>query len=352
MSAHRFSAALMLSVLVGACQSKPAATPQQASVALVNGEAIERKQFDEAVEHNLRRYGDSAKHLAPTMEGRLQESVLRQMVEERLVAQKASQLGIVVSDQEIDGILAGHRERFRSPESYRDYLSRANSTEASLREDLRKSLLTDRVVDKEGGDVTITHEEVVAAYTEGADRFLQPERMRLHRLWRPCAPNASGKERARVIAEMRRLKKQIAKESFEAVCRRASKAPEAERGGDMGLVLAGRYLELDRAIAAGMQPGDVSEPLAVDGGIALFRLDEHQPRGQKPLEEVEPAIRTSLAIKKRNERRQAVLRKLQDGAEVRTLVAFETGVKTPSTTAGGRRALPDGGGAVRGLPAP
>lgn len=338
---------LLLAAGAGCSPRKPSA-PAQQQVALVNGESIDKGTFDEAVARNLRRFGDSAKHLQPTMHGRIQESVLKQMVEERLVAQKADALDLRVSEQELDQTLATHRDRFGSAAAYRDYLSRANSTEASLREDLRKSLLTDRIIDKLGGAVEVGHDEIAKQYSENAEHYMQPERMRLHRLWLPYPTNPSNKARREVMARARDLARRADKVSFEALCRRYSKAPEAERGGDMGLVLAGRFVELDRAIAGGMQPGELSAPISVDDGVALFRLDEHQPRGQKPLAEVEGSIRTMLTIKKRNERRQQVLRSLHGDAQVRTLVAFDTGVTAPAPAAvGSRQPLPGSSGGLR-----
>lgn len=311
---------------LAACHTNVAPEP---AVARVNGEDISKAQFQEVLGRNLRRYGNGGKDLKAGMNARIQESVLRRMIDEQIIAQKAQSLDISVQDAELEQKLTAHKQRFRSPESFKDYLARSNNTEAVLREELRKSLLRDKVIDQLGGPIEVTADEVARYYQENPEHFTKPEQMRLHRLWLPYPAGASASRQRDVLVHARKLTHGLSPSHFPQLCRTHSKGPEAQQEGDLGLVLAGRFTELDRAIAAGLKIGAISEPLAMTDGVAVFRLDAHMPKAQKPLAEVEPSIRTALLMRRRNEKRQEVLRALQAEAKVQQLISFEVPAAAP-----------------------
>ena len=307
------------------------------AVAVVNGQPVFRSQFEENLERNLRRYGEGVKNLPPAMHARVQQSVLHQLVQQTLVTQRAEELSIRISDQDLDAILQQHKDRFRSEQSFRDYLARANSSLPALREDLRQSVLTDRVIEKAGGPIEIGKQAILAHYEENKDRFISPEQMRLHRLWLPYPAAASETQKRAARAQAHQLRARADKAPptvFEGICREHSKAAEAARGGDLGLVVPGRFAELDRAIAAGLRVGELSVPLEDHDGIAVFRLDALHPKALKAVSEVEGQIRQALTIRGRNERRLRVLRELESDANVEMRLAFETGVTDAKKSTG------------------
>ena len=129
---------------------RPGEPDPNEAVAVVNGQAIHRRLIDEGVRRNLRRYGEGAPELAPAMRARIEQSVLRQLVQEQLVAQKAGDMRVRVTEGELDAVVREHRQRFRSEESFHDYLARANTSVPALREQLHRTLLTDRVIERLG----------------------------------------------------------------------------------------------------------------------------------------------------------------------------------------------------------
>lgn len=325
-------------------------------VARVNGEAISKQAFEDAVARELRRYGEQRAALPEGVVARLQESVLHGLIATRLVAQRAEAEGVEVTDAELNAKLAAHRDRFRSPEAYADYLARANTTEVALREELRLALLRDRVVDKMGAPQTVDEAEVRRHYEENAEQFSEPELLRAHRLFLAWPKDASGAERRKVQARMARLRQQAwhgrhDPQAFSRLCGEESEGAEAARGGDLGPLAAGRIPELDRLVAQGLTAGELSEVVDVTGGVALFRLDAHAPRRRRPLAEVHDAIHTALLVRHRNDHRQEALRDLQREASVQTFVSFSPGTSgTPASTpakAGG-----PAGAAPAGHPAP
>lgn len=314
----------LLLVALGACRSQ---LPAADVVARVNGEAISKQAFEEVVSRSLKRFGDQRSALPDGVVARLQEGVLQGMIVERVVAQRAEAEGVEVTDAELATTLAKHRERFRSPEAYEDYLARSNTTEPVLREELRRGLLRDRLVDKLGGAQEIDDAQVRRYYEDNLEQFTEPEQLRAHRLWLAYPKEASTAERRRVRARAQKLHERARREhhepqAFAALCGEVSEGPEASRHGDTGPLVTGRLPELDRLVAQGFAVGQISELVEANHGVGFFRLDVHAPRRRRPLIEVHDAIHSTLLVHRRNEQRQESLRALREQARVETFVSF------------------------------
>lgn len=322
---------LSCALALAACRAQ---VPTADVVARVNGEPVTKQAFEEVVARDLKRYGERRQALPEGVVARIQEAVLSGIVEDSIVAQRAHKEGIEVTAAELDATLAQHRDRFRSPEAYADYLARANTTEAQLREQLYKSLLRDRLVDKLGGPVEVAAADVKRHYDDNLEHFTEFEQMRVRRLMLALPKDASA-GRAHAVKKQAHTLYEKAKrhpDTFAGLCRAHSDAPEAGRDGDLGLVIAGRMPEVDKLLAAGLHVGQVSEPVVVKDGIALFRIESHTPRRVRPLAEVEPQIRTVLTMHARNERRQQVMQTLHQDAKVDLSISFER-AQSPSKAA-------------------
>ncbi|HET6346541.1 MAG TPA: SurA N-terminal domain-containing protein, partial [Myxococcota bacterium] len=81
-----------------ACKS---GVPDSEVVARVNGEAITKTQFQEIVDRNMARYSGQNHQLPPGIAARIQESVLRRMIDDTIVEQKAKTLKLEVTEPEV-----------------------------------------------------------------------------------------------------------------------------------------------------------------------------------------------------------------------------------------------------------
>ncbi len=87
---------------------------------------------------------------------------------------------------------------------------------------------------------------------------------------------------------------------FASLARRTSDGGEAPRGGSLGSVRAG---ELEPPIAraiAGLEPGQVTEPIETDDGFHIVRVDAHQPPQYRQYAQVRGEIQ-SLVYKQKSE---------------------------------------------------
>lgn len=309
---------------VWACHAKHDAKDQDEIVAKVNAGVILRSQFQALVDRNLSRYTNQGKSLPPNITVRIEESVMRRLVDDTIIEQKAQALGISVSDADVDEKFKEHKERFRTPEAFTDYLQRSHNTEEALKDDLRKNMLRDRVVEKLGKASAIRDEDIAKYYQDNLKHFAEPEQMRVKRIFFPVADNATPAEKRRVEKEAKKVLALVKKPkaNFDDLAHVHGKGPEAARDGDLGLILPGRMPELDKLMAQGLKPNHLSNVLATEHGFEILKLVEHHAARQKPLTEVRQSIELSLKMRAQNEERQAVLHQLKSDANVQVLIQF------------------------------
>jgi hypothetical protein len=155
----------------------------------------------------------------------------------------------------------------------------------------------------------VTAAEVAAYYAAHAGDFAIPERVRLYQILVPSE------------AEAREVVTRLAREpqSFEALARTRSRAPEASGGGLMGEFERGQLpLELDQAAFA-LQPGQPSPIVKTSLGFHVLRLDARAPARASTLEEAQADIRGLLL----RERSDAAVRQFVQGLLARAKVNDE-----------------------------
>ena len=86
--------------------------------------------------------------LTPQM---VRESAIRQVAGTKLLEKKANELGISVTDEELDEIITQHRKTADAVDdaTWKALLDTTGYTEESYREDIRKNVLSDRITEKE-----------------------------------------------------------------------------------------------------------------------------------------------------------------------------------------------------------
>ena len=124
-------------------------------VATINGEAIEGQYFRAAVTANRRiwecRYGAD---IFTGKEGRahllaLQQEILDRMLEERLIAQEAKRLKIIITNEQVEDQWRSMAEEiYGSRENFRKTLTADGMSEAGLKSHIRTILTTRAVMQK------------------------------------------------------------------------------------------------------------------------------------------------------------------------------------------------------------
>jgi peptidyl-prolyl cis-trans isomerase SurA len=324
---------LAISVVAGACQSKPAAPPVSADAwAVVDGREITRADVDKAFWRNLQ--GAPPASEEETAAAKLE--ILDQLIVQDLLLAKARALKIELPDTELDAAYAEARKGI-TDEAFAQELGRRNLTVTEMREGLRRDMLVQKLFEREvSSKVVVTDQEITAFFdanraqfnrTEDAYRIAQivitPVRdARIaNRSGNDATTPQEAAEKVRMV--MDRLK---AGAPFSDVAADFSEDPEsAPRGGDLGFVPLSTLQQAPPPLREAVLKGTPGSARLLSGGGAhtIVLVVAKDAAGQKDLSmpEVKNAITQGLRNRREQLLRAAFLGSVRNDAVVKNLIA-------------------------------
>jgi peptidyl-prolyl cis-trans isomerase SurA len=270
-------------------------------IARVNNEIITRSELDRSrasVEEDAKQ--DCANRCTPEqlqaeIENR-QKNSLRDLIDQSLLVQRGKDMGISV---ETDVIKKLDQIRIQNKLDSMEELEKAVSGQGLNWEDfknnIRSSLLTQRVISSEvGSHITIGKDEVAKYYEEHKKEFVRPEQVALRSI-EVDTQNKKPEE----IPDLKKkaettLKRINDGEDFGEMAKRFSDGSTAKEGGYLGIYKHGELSkELEDKVFK-MKKGGLTEVLETKQGFLILQVLEHYEEGEQPLPKVEPEIMDKL----------------------------------------------------------
>lgn len=337
----RFLSSLTLGVLllalgVPACQktSSPgtASSAPAGIAARVNGKDIPRTQVEKYYQARIfdldqKPTGDAVNIM------KLQ--LLNDLITGELMSQKAQELKLQPTEAEIDAEVQSVKGNVPE-EQFRTSLEQRGLTEADLRHDLTRNLITQKVVEHQlGSKSKIAEAEIQNFYEENKQTFLiEKTQYRVGVIAvaenpapgeaNPASSSMAGAEKIRAAAS--RLQ---AGDDFGTVARQFSDDPQTvQTGGDLGYQPADSLDRLGAAAKAELlrlQVGQVSPVLTVPGGYLLLKLLDRREPGQLTLDnpEVRHMVEQELQSRREQLLRVAFTEQLHNEARIENFLARE-----------------------------
>jgi len=286
-------AVAMACATMAACRATPStsAAPNSPDTwAAVDGRAITRNDVEKA----YRRTHDTSQTLSEEEALTAKLSLLNDLILQDILVAKASTLKIDVPQSDLDAAYA-NASRNLPPEAYQQELARRNLTADDIRNDTRRQLLSQKVLEHEiGSKIAVTDQDISDFFNANRAQFNVPEEsyhiaqivvtpVRDAQRANSTGDDATTPQAAAAKAQMlmERLK---AGASFADLAASYSEDPEsAPRGGDLGLVPVSRLRQAPaplRDAVIGKEPGAVSE-VTVGGAHTLLLVIAHEPAGQR-----------------------------------------------------------------------
>ncbi|MDR2893808.1 MAG: SurA N-terminal domain-containing protein [Deltaproteobacteria bacterium] len=278
--------------------------------AVVNGEMItlfdvQRYSLQEITRRGLS--GADAESEAARQ--KIFQDTLDSMIMDILVRQEAERYKVTVSDAEADNEIRMITQRSQmTPKQFEDQLIIQGTTLAQFKEQIKKNLLRQRMMNvMVARKIVVTREEIERYYEEHKAEFTTQHSVDISMLI-----NAPTENPERIREEIT-----SGKISFADAARKYSTAPNAANGGKMGAIAWADLNPAWRPVLAGMQPGDVSPVMRVanNAGI-LLQLNSTIEDTALGLEEVAPQIENILREPRLNERFEEYSRQLRSSAVV------------------------------------
>lgn len=278
-----------------------------AVAATVNGEVIYASALSGEVTAIALQYGIDVKSKeGEKQRGEITRVVLDQMIEQRLILQKARQVNALATDAQIDAQMAEIKRNFPSEADFQGALAQRGLTVNALRDRLRTNLTVQNLVGKVTS-VSVTDAEVEQYFRQHRREYDQPEQVRASHILLE-----SDAEARFVLARLRRGDK------FEDLARQYSKDPGSkEQSGDLGFVSRGQLVGEFEKAAFTLRPGQVSGIVKTQFGYHLIKVTGRKDPQPANLAQVRDQIRAQLLSKKREAAFQAWLKRIKAQAKIK-----------------------------------
>jgi len=310
-------------------------------MATVNARKIERTEVEKYYNNQT---ADAPQKPTAEQADTLRLNILKQLIDNEILMQRAEKLGLLATDDEVNAKLAEIKAPF-SQDDFDKRLAARNISLADFKADLRRSITVDKVLNKEiTSKINITDADVTAYYNQHKAEFnlIEPQyhlaQILVTTQPNPQAPNVAGKAQN---AEEAKKKIQVVEnrldsgEDFASVAMALSEQPEtAQNGGDLGFVPESS-LKGDRAAYEAinkLKPGQYSTVLVVADpnshqvfGFRVVKIISKEAAGQRELKDprVQQAVREQLRDRAEQLLKAAYYEVIRDQAKVENFFAEE-----------------------------
>ena len=244
-----------------------------------------------------------------------------------LIKAQAHAMNIAVQDAEVDARLQQLAQIFPTPEDFRRSLAEQEMTEADLRNNLKESLLMQKVLDEASKDaVTVTDAMMEKFYADNPDRFDLQERAHAAHILLKIPPDATAAQKEEIRKRLERVRVEIAAEVItfaEAAAKYSQDENTASKGGDLGLMTRDAMSNHFANALFNTKPGTVSPALESQSGYHILKALELKPAERATLEEAKPALRQFLEQNARQSVLQKFVTELRNKATIEHFMTAE-----------------------------
>ncbi len=245
-------------------------------VAVVDNEIILKSELDfrvnmEAAQKNL----DPANEL-------LQQQILNQLIEEKLLYAQAELDSITVKDEQVTEVLENQINYFIQQYGSKERLEQlygmpVEKIKRTLREDTRKSLMAQMMQQKKFSEMQVTRKEVIEFYDQFKDSLsIVPDKYQLSHIFQNPQTGDRIKRKAKDLA-VKLLDSLKKGGDFAELAKKFSDDPgSASQGGDLGFVKRGVFYPEFESVAFSLAPNQLSGIVESPVGYHIIQLLERR----------------------------------------------------------------------------
>jgi peptidyl-prolyl cis-trans isomerase SurA len=246
------------------------------------------------------------------------------VVAERLVEAEVKNLGIEVTEAQIDGAIDDVKKRNNlSDDTLRQALASegmdVKTYRARLRKDFENHLL---IMAKVQNRVKVSDDDVRNYYQSHPQEFAGDDQVKLRLILLTVAAGAAPAEDARVKSSGEVVLARLAAgEDFADLARQLSQGPGASSGGDLGWVKKGTMpIDLER-VAFALTPGQNSGLVRAKTGWIILKAEDRRTSSAPGFDDVKERIREKLAGQQAETYRKQYLDELRREALIEPKIA-------------------------------
>ncbi len=342
-----FSLSALLVLLFAVACNGPQGGPDV--MATVNGHKIDRAEVEKYYKNQT---ADTPQKSGEEQGDSLRLSILKQLIDNEILMQRAEKLGLLATDDEVNSKLTEIKAPF-SQEEFDKRLKSKGLTLDDFKRDLRRSITVDKVLNKEvTSKINITDADITNYYNQHKAEFnlIEPQ-YHIAQILVTTQPNPQlrSPNKAQNDAEARKKIQMVQNrldsgEDFATVAMAFSEQPEtAQSGGDLGFVpessLKGDKATYDAVNK--LKPGQYSSILVVGDpnsrqvfGYRIVKLISKEAAGQRELSDprVQQAVREQLRDRREQLLKAAYYEVIHDEAKIENFFAQDIMKKAGTET--------------------
>jgi parvulin-like peptidyl-prolyl isomerase len=267
---------IAVSLLFFAGCTKPAA--------VVNGEKIDKKTFDQRLNEKIQRHKDLGVSFA---EDRLKNAVLQELIAEVLIMEAAAEKGINISEDEVSSQIESMKSS-TGEEDFNKRLKEKGLALESLKKRTRNEMIMSKFVESLADNDAVSEQEVRDFYNNSSKPFIKPGRVFIKLI------EFKGEESAREVLE-RMENEGIKFDDIAGVLSREQKAIVS----DYGWVNPDVFSPSISGAIKNLEPGEYGGPYKGRKGVFLIRIKDREEETVAKFEEVRDEIWRTLIAQKR-----------------------------------------------------
>jgi parvulin-like peptidyl-prolyl isomerase len=248
-------------------------------VAVVNDEIITASELNQAIGYMHSFLSFRSPNLTSQNKERIKEETLNQLIDEKLMSQKAREKKLKVEEEEVEEVLKNIREKYSSPAEFEASLKRQKMSLTVFKEQLKEYLLREKLVKQEilpKVQTRLDRASLEKYYQENQEKFKPADKVTVRELFIAYQYTAADKEKT--IQKMKELRKRLfSGEKFEDLVQEYSDDFITRyKGGDLGFFEKGEMVESFEKAAFELKEGEVSEVVETPYGYHLIKVLERE----------------------------------------------------------------------------
>ena len=219
----------------------------------------------------------------------VRQQVAESIITRSLLVEESRRQGLKCDEQAIQATIEQYDKRYASSEQW-------HQNRESLLGKLKERLCEDDLIRQIETNVRKvsqpTQKELTEYYQTNLDKFTEPARQRVSVILLQVAPSAPKTVWEAAMAEAKSIKAEIEQDGdFSEIASLRSADKSAANGGDMGYLHKGMLSPAAENVVNALPLNQISDPVRLLRGIAIFRVDERLPARVRPYSEVSSRVK-------------------------------------------------------------
>jgi foldase protein PrsA len=232
------------------------------------------------------------------------DSLLDQLVTEKLITQELKKQNIQITDQDVQEELDNFKASIGSEADYQMYLMQYGISQEMVGQLMKTNASLKKLL---ASQIKVSDEDIKKYFEENQAQYDQPEQVRASHIL------VDTKEKAEeVLAKLNQGAK------FEDLAKEYSTDVTKDNGGDLGYFGKGDMLPEFEKAAFEMKVGEVSSPVKSQFGYHIIKVTDHKAAKKATLAEYKDQIKSELVDQQVAQLANDYIKKLHDQADIKT----------------------------------